>query len=391
MLLNDVLRVALLPSAIVLMVALIMTTLIFYGFSEPMSAVLAVVLAETALVILAIVVKRLLVGPRWGRDHQTPFWSLRHFVYFFAQDCFMSWCAGPFGILEGTLMSNPLLRRFGCRIGRHALINTPMQAFDWNAVDIGENCVVEGILQLHSFENGRLKGAQRKAVREAVEKLGCSVVLTAQQDLILCDAPDAASIEAILDAHGTPRPETVGVARATAVTGPYEKYGENPILHSNTGDVGFDGPGHCSVIESPDDPQEWIIFYHSYVRPATSGARALMMDTLTFDAAAGGRPGGWPRLSTGTKSPSTAPTPLPPTTARQAAPAPWRYHGVVFGGGEWSSADAPLGSAASDSSLRAAIASGASAIRLIPTCEPSHRVLYLGVEGRGRARGRRRA
>jgi beta-xylosidase len=183
----------------------------------------------------------------------------------------------------------------------------------------------------------------------------------------------------------------VGVARATAVTGPYEKYGENPILHSNTGDVGFDGPGHCSVIESPDDPQEWIIFYHSYVRPATSGARALMMDTLTFDAAAGGRPGGWPRLSTGTKSPSTAPTPLPPTTARQAAPAPWRYHGVVFGGGEWSSADAPLGSAASDSSLRAAIASGASAIRLIPTCEPSHRVLYLGVEGRGRARGRRRA
>ncbi|MGB5735008.1 MAG: hypothetical protein WBM40_11270, partial [Thiohalocapsa sp.] len=50
-----------------------------------------------------------------------------------------------------------LLRGFGCRIGRHALINTPMQAFDWNAVDIGEHCVVEGMLQLHSFENGRLK------------------------------------------------------------------------------------------------------------------------------------------------------------------------------------------------------------------------------------------
>jgi hypothetical protein len=156
-LLNDVLRVALLPSAVVLVVALIMTALVFYGVSEPLSAVLAVVLAETALVILAIVVKRLLVGPRWGRDHQTPFWSLRHFAYFFAQDCFMSWCAGPFGILEGTLMSNPLLQRFGCRIGRHALINTPMQAFDWNAVDIGENCVVEGMLQLHSFEHGRLK------------------------------------------------------------------------------------------------------------------------------------------------------------------------------------------------------------------------------------------
>jgi len=156
-LLNDVLRVAVLPSATVLVVALIMTALVFYGFSEPTSAVLALVLAEASLVILAIAVKRLLVGPQWGRDHQTPFWSLRHFVYFLAQDCFLSWCAGPFGILEGTLMSNPLLRRFGCRIGRHALINTPMQAFDWNAVDIGENSVVEGMLQLHSFENGLLK------------------------------------------------------------------------------------------------------------------------------------------------------------------------------------------------------------------------------------------
>lgn len=39
----------------------------------------------------------------------------------------------------------------------------------------------------------------------------------------------------------------------------------------------------------------------------------------------------------------------------------------MFGGGEWSSVDAPLGSAAADVSLRAAIASGASTIRLIPT------------------------
>ena len=54
--------------------------------------------------------------------------------------------------------------------------------------------------------------------------------------------------------------------------------------------------------------------------------------------------------------------------ASAAAPAaPWAYHGVVFGAGEWSSTDAPLGSARSDESLRAAIASGASAIRLIPT------------------------
>ena len=71
-----------------------------------------------------------------------------------------------------------------------------------------------------SVENGRLKGAQRKAVREAVERLGCSVVLTPQQDLILCDAPDAASIERILDAHGATRPETVSRVRANAMACP---------------------------------------------------------------------------------------------------------------------------------------------------------------------------
>ncbi len=32
-----------------------------------------------------------------------------------------------------------------------------MQAFDWNAVSIGNDCIVAGILQYHSFENMMLK------------------------------------------------------------------------------------------------------------------------------------------------------------------------------------------------------------------------------------------
>jgi sulfite reductase beta subunit-like hemoprotein len=71
-----------------------------------------------------------------------------------------------------------------------------------------------------SVENGRLRGAQRRAVREAVERLGCSVVLTPQQDLLLCDAPDAASVERILDARGAPRPESVSRVRANAMACP---------------------------------------------------------------------------------------------------------------------------------------------------------------------------
>jgi hypothetical protein len=32
-----------------------------------------------------------------------------------------------------------------------------MQAFDWNAVSIGDDCMVEGMLQLHSFEKMMLR------------------------------------------------------------------------------------------------------------------------------------------------------------------------------------------------------------------------------------------
>jgi sulfite reductase (ferredoxin) len=71
-----------------------------------------------------------------------------------------------------------------------------------------------------SVENGRLKGAQRSAVREAVETLGLSVLLTPQQDLILCDVEDRAALEAILDAHGAVRAERVSRARANAMACP---------------------------------------------------------------------------------------------------------------------------------------------------------------------------
>ncbi len=71
-----------------------------------------------------------------------------------------------------------------------------------------------------SVENGRLAGAQRAAVREAVERLGLSVVLTAQQDLILCDVADRGAVERILAAHGAPRPEEVSRVRALAMACP---------------------------------------------------------------------------------------------------------------------------------------------------------------------------
>jgi sulfite reductase (ferredoxin) len=71
-----------------------------------------------------------------------------------------------------------------------------------------------------SVENGRLRGAQRAAVRAAVERLGLSVMLTPQQDLLLCDVADRGALEAILDAHGVPRAEQVSRVRANAMACP---------------------------------------------------------------------------------------------------------------------------------------------------------------------------
>jgi len=69
----------------------------------------------------------------------------------------------------GTLLSNPVLRRMGCQIGRRTIVSTPMQASDWNAVSLGNDCMINGILQLHTFENMMLK-VKRTEVRD-----GCAI------------------------------------------------------------------------------------------------------------------------------------------------------------------------------------------------------------------------
>ena len=64
-----------------------------------------------------------------------------------------SWCRVPFQITAGTVLPNPILRLMGCRIGKRALVMSPLQASDWNAVEIGDDAVVDGMLQYHSLEN----------------------------------------------------------------------------------------------------------------------------------------------------------------------------------------------------------------------------------------------
>jgi len=71
-----------------------------------------------------------------------------------------------------------------------------------------------------SVESGRLKDEKRAAVREAVETLGLSVVLTAQQDLLLCDVQDRAAVDAIFERHGVAGADQVSLVRANSMACP---------------------------------------------------------------------------------------------------------------------------------------------------------------------------
>jgi sulfite reductase (ferredoxin) len=71
-----------------------------------------------------------------------------------------------------------------------------------------------------SVENGRITPKLRAGIRAAVSELALTLRLSAQQDLLLCNVRDRAALEAILDGHGVPRPETIGLARRNAMACP---------------------------------------------------------------------------------------------------------------------------------------------------------------------------
>jgi hypothetical protein len=155
--LNDIFSVGILPIANVIVYVVLYTIMLRLGGHILVSAFIALILSEGILVLFCAAIKKVFVGSTWGNAHATPFWSWRHFAYFFAQDCFFAWCRVPLGISAGTLLSNFILRRMGCRIGKRTIVTSPLQASDWNAVSFGDDCVVAGFLQFHTIENMMLK------------------------------------------------------------------------------------------------------------------------------------------------------------------------------------------------------------------------------------------
>jgi hypothetical protein len=172
-LLNDFFSIGLLRIAEGMIFTILFVCMMRLGGNAIAWAALALVLTEGCLVLISVAVKRLLVGNEWGADHSAPFWSWRHFTYFFAQDCFFIWCKGPLKLFSGTVLANPILRWMGCRVGRRTILTKPLQGSDWNAVDFGDDCMINGFLQFHTFENMTLK------VKRARIGDGCAVTFGA--------------------------------------------------------------------------------------------------------------------------------------------------------------------------------------------------------------------
>ena len=163
--LNDIFSIGILRKPNIIVFVLLYTSLLRLGEHVIISAFIALILSEAVLVMSCALIKKVLVGSHWGSEHSTPFWSWRHISYFFAQDCFFAWCRQSLKLCSGTVLSNTILRLMGCKVGKRTIVGSPLQASDWNAVSFGDDCIVNGFLQYHTFE-GMILRVKRTELRD---------------------------------------------------------------------------------------------------------------------------------------------------------------------------------------------------------------------------------
>jgi hypothetical protein len=146
------------------------------GLNLVANVLVSFLLTELTLILFAAVIKACLVGRQWGADHSTRFWSWKHFAYFFAQDCFFVWCWSSLQFFAGTVLASHVLRLMGCRIGHGTIVTQPLQCSDWNAVEFGNDCVVDGFLQFHTFEDMILRVKRTRILDRCAVNFGATVM-----------------------------------------------------------------------------------------------------------------------------------------------------------------------------------------------------------------------
>lgn len=71
----------------------------------------------------------------------------------------------------------------------------------------------------------------------------------------------------------------IGVAEAENVLGPYQKYADNPLLHTDM-DAGFFAPGHNSLVAGFGADR--LIFYHTKLTDSTGADRRIRYAPIRF-------------------------------------------------------------------------------------------------------------
>jgi non-ribosomal peptide synthetase-like protein len=216
--LNDLFSIGMLPVAEGLAFLMLYLSFLRLDVNSIGSALLALIFTEVTLVLLCVAIKKFLIGRNWGTDHATPFWSWKHFAYFFTQDCFFVWCRTSLAFCAGTILANPILRLMGCRIGKRTIVAQPMQCFDWNAVSFGNDCYIDGYLQLHTLENMMLK-VKRTHIED-----GCAVNTGA-----------TLMGGAVIERDTTVYPLSLVLKEMNLVTGAYEGSPAQPALSVDKG------------------------------------------------------------------------------------------------------------------------------------------------------------
>jgi hypothetical protein len=64
----------------------------------------------------------------------------------------------------------------GCQVGKRSIIASPLQAFDCSAVKFGDDCMVNGFLQYHTFEHMMLKVKLSNIQDASTVNIGAKVV-----------------------------------------------------------------------------------------------------------------------------------------------------------------------------------------------------------------------